>query len=108
MHKKFNSNVIGITKLEVMDPPRVIKTHLPIQLVPRSFWDAGCKVRRLDFMGCIEKYNIMLMLNPPSFFHRLYILPVIQRTLWFHIIILTACIFTSQSLALGHNIWRSS
>uniref|UniRef100_A0A672LLP5 Sulfotransferase n=1 Tax=Sinocyclocheilus grahami TaxID=75366 RepID=A0A672LLP5_SINGR len=28
--------------LEVMDPPRVIKTHLPIQLVPRSFWDAGC------------------------------------------------------------------
>uniref|UniRef100_A0A8C1GKR8 Sulfotransferase n=1 Tax=Cyprinus carpio TaxID=7962 RepID=A0A8C1GKR8_CYPCA len=34
----------GITKLEVMDPPRVIKTHLPIQLVPRSFWDAGCKV----------------------------------------------------------------
>lgn len=35
----------GITKLEVMDPPRVIKTHLPVQLVPRSFWDAGCKVR---------------------------------------------------------------
>ncbi|XP_073679207.1 sulfotransferase family 1, cytosolic sulfotransferase 5 [Garra rufa] len=34
----------GITKLEVMDPPRVIKTHLPIQLVPCSFWDAGCKV----------------------------------------------------------------
>ncbi|XP_050953275.1 sulfotransferase family 1, cytosolic sulfotransferase 5 isoform X1 [Labeo rohita] len=33
----------GITRLEVMDPPRVIKTHLPIQLVPRSFWDAGCK-----------------------------------------------------------------
>ncbi|XP_039507552.1 sulfotransferase family 1, cytosolic sulfotransferase 5 isoform X1 [Pimephales promelas] len=34
----------GITKLEVMDPPRVIKTHLPIQLVPCSFWEAGCKV----------------------------------------------------------------
>lgn len=38
-------NVLGITKLEVMDPPRVIKTHLPIQLVPRSFWEAGCKVK---------------------------------------------------------------
>ncbi|XP_056305277.1 sulfotransferase 1B1-like [Danio aesculapii] len=34
----------GITKLETMDPPRVVKTHLPIQLVPRSFWEAGCKV----------------------------------------------------------------
>ncbi|XP_072553361.1 sulfotransferase family 1, cytosolic sulfotransferase 5 [Salminus brasiliensis] len=34
----------GITKLESMEPPRVIKTHLPIQLVPRSFWEAGCKV----------------------------------------------------------------
>lgn len=34
----------GITKLETMDPPRVIKTHLPIQLLPRSFENAGCKV----------------------------------------------------------------
>lgn len=35
---------IGLTILETMDPPRVIKTHLPIQLVPQSFWEAGCKV----------------------------------------------------------------
>ncbi|XP_030623300.1 sulfotransferase family 1, cytosolic sulfotransferase 5 [Chanos chanos] len=34
----------GITRLQKMDPPRVIKTHLPIQLVPHSFWKAGCKV----------------------------------------------------------------
>ncbi|XP_056305279.1 sulfotransferase family 1, cytosolic sulfotransferase 5 [Danio aesculapii] len=34
----------GITMLEAMVPPRVIKTHLPIQLVPHSFWEAGCKV----------------------------------------------------------------
>lgn len=27
-----------------MDHPCVIKTHLPIQLVPQSFWEAGCKV----------------------------------------------------------------
>ncbi|XP_066529368.1 sulfotransferase family 1, cytosolic sulfotransferase 5 isoform X2 [Hoplias malabaricus] len=37
-------NISGMAKLEKMDPPRVIKTHLPIQLVPQSFWDAGCKV----------------------------------------------------------------
>uniref|UniRef100_A0A673M9E4 Sulfotransferase n=1 Tax=Sinocyclocheilus rhinocerous TaxID=307959 RepID=A0A673M9E4_9TELE len=46
LHSKF-SGMFNRTKnclLEVMDPPRVIKTHLPIQLVPHSFWDAGCKV----------------------------------------------------------------
>lgn len=35
---------LGMTRLEDMDRPRVIKTHLPIQLVPHSFWEAGCKV----------------------------------------------------------------
>ncbi|XP_036446533.1 sulfotransferase family 1, cytosolic sulfotransferase 5 isoform X2 [Colossoma macropomum] len=37
-------SISGMSKLEKMDPPRVIKTHLPIQLVPQSFWEAGCKV----------------------------------------------------------------
>ncbi|KAK0142751.1 Sulfotransferase 1C4 [Merluccius polli] len=27
-----------------MEPPRVIKTHLPIQLLPQSFRETGCKV----------------------------------------------------------------
>jgi len=39
-----NPALSGITRLEQMAPPRVIKTHLPIQLVPNSFWEAGCKV----------------------------------------------------------------
>ncbi|XP_029911895.1 sulfotransferase family 1, cytosolic sulfotransferase 5 isoform X2 [Myripristis murdjan] len=34
----------GITLLEKMQPPRIIKTHLPIQLIPNTFWEAGCKV----------------------------------------------------------------
>ncbi|CAL8277144.1 unnamed protein product [Arctogadus glacialis] len=34
----------GIIQLEKMDPPRVIKSHLPIQLLPKSFWESGSKV----------------------------------------------------------------
>ncbi|KAJ7984461.1 hypothetical protein DPEC_G00355070 [Dallia pectoralis] len=34
----------GLDLLEKMDPPRVIKTHLPIQLVPKGFWENKCKV----------------------------------------------------------------
>uniref|UniRef100_A0A8C4T089 Sulfotransferase n=1 Tax=Erpetoichthys calabaricus TaxID=27687 RepID=A0A8C4T089_ERPCA len=34
----------GLDLLEAMPSPRLVKTHLPFQLVPPSFWDKGCKV----------------------------------------------------------------
>lgn len=34
----------GTDQIERLDPPRVIKTHLPVQLVPQSVWDMECKV----------------------------------------------------------------
>ncbi|XP_036402355.1 sulfotransferase 1C1-like [Megalops cyprinoides] len=34
----------GLDLLNTMSPPRVIKTHLPIQLVPEGFWENKCKV----------------------------------------------------------------
>ncbi|XP_010892614.1 sulfotransferase 1C2 isoform X2 [Esox lucius] len=34
----------GLSFIEKMDPPRVIKTHLPFQLVPEGFWENKCKV----------------------------------------------------------------
>ncbi|TRY58249.1 hypothetical protein DNTS_028667, partial [Danionella cerebrum] len=34
----------GLDLLKQMNPPRVIKTHLPIQLVPEGFWKNKCKV----------------------------------------------------------------
>lgn len=33
----------GLDLLKTMDPPRVIKTHLPFQLVPLGFWENKCK-----------------------------------------------------------------
>ncbi|KAK6472381.1 sulfotransferase 1 family member D1-like [Huso huso] len=35
---------LKVCQLDKMPSPRVIKTHLPIQLVPQSFWDNNCKV----------------------------------------------------------------
>ncbi|XP_030629177.1 sulfotransferase 1C2 isoform X1 [Chanos chanos] len=34
----------GLDLLKKMSPPRVIKTHLPFQLVPEGFWKNKCKV----------------------------------------------------------------
>ncbi|XP_066578059.1 sulfotransferase 1C2 isoform X1 [Amia ocellicauda] len=34
----------GLDLLNTMDPPRVIKTHLPFKLVPKGFWENKCKV----------------------------------------------------------------
>ncbi|XP_035259944.1 sulfotransferase 1C1-like isoform X2 [Anguilla anguilla] len=34
----------GLDLLCKMSPPRLIKTHLPIQLVPEGFWENKCKV----------------------------------------------------------------
>nr|XP_057918642.1 sulfotransferase 1C1-like [Doryrhamphus excisus] len=34
----------GLDLLKAMEPPRVIKTHLPFHLVPKGFWENKCKV----------------------------------------------------------------
>ncbi|KAJ7313880.1 hypothetical protein JRQ81_005653 [Phrynocephalus forsythii] len=34
----------GVSQLQNAPSPRVIKTHLPFQLVPKSFWENNCKV----------------------------------------------------------------
>ncbi|NWV61937.1 ST1D1 Sulfotransferase, partial [Malurus elegans] len=34
----------GVEQLENTPSPRLVKTHLPIQLVPASFWEKDCKI----------------------------------------------------------------
>ncbi|XP_074048878.1 sulfotransferase 1C4-like [Macrotis lagotis] len=36
----------GLNQANAMPSPRTLKTHLPIQLLPPSFLEKGCKVRR--------------------------------------------------------------
>ncbi|XP_037105573.1 sulfotransferase 1 family member D1-like [Syngnathus acus] len=33
----------GLDMLKEMNPPRIIKTHLPFQLIPSGFWENKCK-----------------------------------------------------------------
>lgn len=40
----YGENLSGTEQIERLDSPRIIKTHLPVQLVPQSVWDMGCKV----------------------------------------------------------------
>lgn len=34
----------GVEKARAMPRPRVLRTHLPTQLLPPSFWESNCKV----------------------------------------------------------------
>ncbi|XP_067882244.1 sulfotransferase 1C2-like [Heterodontus francisci] len=34
----------GLERIEKLSSPRMIKTHLPIQLIPKSVWEQDCKV----------------------------------------------------------------
>ncbi|XP_007523587.1 sulfotransferase 1E1 [Erinaceus europaeus] len=37
-------NMNGVKQLEDMNSPRIVKTHLPADLLPASFWDNNCKI----------------------------------------------------------------
>nr|XP_056719122.1 sulfotransferase 1C2-like [Euleptes europaea] len=34
----------GVAQAEAMPSPRMLKTHLPVQLIPPSFWEQNCKI----------------------------------------------------------------
>ncbi|XP_041038096.1 sulfotransferase 1C2-like [Carcharodon carcharias] len=48
----------GIELIEKMPSPRMIKTHLPFQLIPKSFWEQDCKalVVARNAKDCLVSY----------------------------------------------------
>ncbi|XP_062348935.1 sulfotransferase 1E1-like isoform X6 [Cinclus cinclus] len=45
---------IGIEQLEKAPSPRLIKTHLPVQLLPTSFWEKKCKDPRQEVQKILQ------------------------------------------------------
>ncbi|KAM4617139.1 LOW QUALITY PROTEIN: sulfotransferase 1 family member D1-like [Discoglossus pictus] len=44
MEFTFPGMLSGVDQLKFAQSPRLVKTHLPIQLMPESFWENNCKV----------------------------------------------------------------
>uniref|UniRef100_A0A2K5BXN4 Sulfotransferase n=1 Tax=Aotus nancymaae TaxID=37293 RepID=A0A2K5BXN4_AOTNA len=70
-----NENVMnGVKQLEEMNSPRIVKTHLPPELLPASFWEKNCKMIYLCRNAkdvAVSFYYFFLMVaghpNPGSF-----------------------------------------
>uniref|UniRef100_A0A2K5CUV5 Sulfotransferase n=1 Tax=Aotus nancymaae TaxID=37293 RepID=A0A2K5CUV5_AOTNA len=57
----------GVVELEKNSSPRIVKTHLPTDLLPKSFWENNCKVySRLQVIS-VSYYHFDLMNNLQPF-----------------------------------------
>uniref|UniRef100_A0A8C0GRV5 Sulfotransferase n=1 Tax=Chelonoidis abingdonii TaxID=106734 RepID=A0A8C0GRV5_CHEAB len=54
----------GLELAEAMPSPRTLKTHLPVQLVPPSFWEQECKVMRGRWVRLVSR--LLLKSRGPS------------------------------------------
>nr|XP_033801307.1 sulfotransferase family cytosolic 1B member 1-like isoform X2 [Geotrypetes seraphini]XP_033801308.1 sulfotransferase family cytosolic 1B member 1-like isoform X2 [Geotrypetes seraphini] len=59
----------GTKKLATTPSPRVIKTHLPVQLLPKSFWKKNCKIvyvarNAKDVAVSFYHFDLMNKLHP--------------------------------------------
>lgn len=60
------ARISGVELLKKTPSPRIIKTHLPIDLLPKSFWDNKCKMIYLARNGkdvAVSYYHFDLMNN---------------------------------------------
>uniref|UniRef100_A0A670YVJ9 Sulfotransferase n=1 Tax=Pseudonaja textilis TaxID=8673 RepID=A0A670YVJ9_PSETE len=59
----------GTEQLTHMPSPRMVKTHLPVNLLPKSFWDKGCKMIYMarnakDVAVSFYHFDLMNKLHP--------------------------------------------
>lgn len=56
----------GVEKAKAMPSPRILRTHLPIHLLPPSFWENNCKVRQQQLPWGQAGRLTLLRANPPD------------------------------------------
>ncbi|XP_065260663.1 sulfotransferase 1 family member D1-like isoform X2 [Emys orbicularis] len=44
----------GVAQLAKMPSPRLVKTHLPVQLLPDSFWENNCKDPKCEIQKVLQ------------------------------------------------------
>lgn len=86
--------------------PRLIKTHFPVQFVPRSFWEQNCRVTVTStnsnhFTTSICNTWIRNASHPGFSLRRSSMWLVMQRTTWCPISTLTAWTTSSQNQGTG-------
>ncbi|KAM4854274.1 sulfotransferase 1B1 [Thomomys bottae] len=59
----------GVEALEQMPSPRLVKTHLPVDLLPKSFWENNCKIVYMarnakDVVVSYYHFDLMNSLQP--------------------------------------------
>ncbi|KAM7052532.1 sulfotransferase 1 family member D1-like isoform 2-T2 [Acridotheres tristis] len=47
LEMKVSKGPSGVEQLEKSPSPRLVKTHLPVQLLPTSFWEKDCKMAKI-------------------------------------------------------------
>uniref|UniRef100_A0A4W6G5T7 Sulfotransferase n=1 Tax=Lates calcarifer TaxID=8187 RepID=A0A4W6G5T7_LATCA len=71
LHHSFRNHLGTEMADKLPTSPRMIKTHLPVQFIPKSFWEQNCRTTMVSYFH----FDRMTMINPEpgdwsSYFHR--------------------------------------
>ena len=110
MRSCLNAGIHDVTHLSTR--PRIIKTHFPVQFVPKSFWRQNCRVGlllpscnffflRIAMWTTDQHWSFFKKKTLPFFLSRLFTWPAMPKTTPCPISTLTAWISFSQKLETG-------
>lgn len=65
MKRKKPLSLPGVDELNSINiSPRIIKTHLPVQFLPQSFWEQNSKVQYVD---CKYRAHSIITVSPSKY-----------------------------------------
>ncbi|KAB1281947.1 Estrogen sulfotransferase [Camelus dromedarius] len=69
LESKTENVIDGVQQLKQMASPRIVKSHLPLELLPASFWEKNCKIiyvcrNAKDVVVSYYFFFLMVTVNP--------------------------------------------